>query len=155
MTTAPFDLTFGVGVARAAYEIPLASFIPILAVEDFTRYTIDVAPLQIGTSRNWFRVWAGPKFVYSRFSTVMRLSIPGVSTPDLASFGGNTFYYGGQGGIAFGYRYIFFAVELTLAQISGKGEARTAALPGGEPTARDANLDGFIIYPTFGLIGEF
>jgi hypothetical protein len=155
--TGPLDLTIGAGVARAAYEIPLASYIPILAVDDFTRWTIDLTPAQIGTSRSWFRVWAAPKFLYSHFSTAMRLSIPAISTPDLATFSGNTFYYGGQGGFALGYRYIFFAFELTLAKISGKGTA-TAMVPssgGNEMIAGDANLDGFVIYPTFGFIGEF
>ena len=87
----------------------------------------------------------------------MRLSVPAVSTPDLATFSGNTIYYGGQGGFALGYRYVFFAFELTLAQISGTGEA-TAMVPGSggmETIAGQAKLDGFVIYPTFGLIGEF
>jgi len=155
--TGPLDLTIGVGVARSAIEIPLSSYIPILEVEDFTRYMIDLTPAQIGTSRSWYRVWLSPRFLYSHFSTAMRLSIPGVSTPDLATFSGNTFYYGGQGGFALGYRYVFFAFELTMAKISGKGTA-TAMVPGSggmETIAGDANLDGFVIYPTFGFIGEF
>jgi hypothetical protein len=155
--TDALDLTIGAGVARAAFEIPLASFIPILEVEDFTRYTVDLAPLQIGTSRSWYRVWASPKFLYSHFSTAMRLSIPGVPAPDLARFEGSTIYYGGQGGFALGYRYVFFAFELTLAGISGNGEATmmTPGSGGTETIARNANLDGFVIYPTFGFIGEF
>lgn len=156
----PFDLTFGIGVARSAYEIPLVDKIPILEVEDFTRYTIDVAPLQIGTSRSWFHVWAGPKFLYSRFSTTLRASIPFVSAVDLASFEGHTIYYGGQGGVALGYRYLFFAVELTMAGISGTANVNVAALPAARdgstnPIARDVDLSGFVIFPTFGLIGEF
>jgi hypothetical protein len=156
--TGPFDLTFGVGVARSTYKIPIASSIPILEVEDFTRYTIDVAPLQIGTSRSWFRLWAGPKFLYSRFSTALRLSIPFVAEMDLASFEGHTIYYGGQGGMAFGYRYLFFAIELTMAGISGTGDVKAAdpARDGSNtPIARSADLSGFVIFPTFGLIGEF
>lgn len=154
----PLDLTIGAGVARAAFEIPLASYIPILEVDDFTRWTFDVAPLQIGTSRSWFRAWGGPKFLYSHFTTALRLSIPGVDTPDLASFEGHTFYYGGQAGIAFGYRYVFFAFELTLAQITGTGTAVTStpARDGSMTSiARDVDLSGFVIYPTFGFIGEF
>jgi hypothetical protein len=87
----------------------------------------------------------------------MRLSIPAVPSPDLATFSGNTFYYGGQGGFALGYRYVFFAFELTLAKVYGKGTA-TAMVPSGggmDIVAGDANLDGFVIYPTFGFIGEF
>ena len=40
----PLDLTVGAGVARASFEIPLASYIPILEVDDFTRWTVDFAP---------------------------------------------------------------------------------------------------------------
>lgn len=154
----PFDWTVGAGIGRAAFEIPLSSYVPILEVQDFTRWTVDVAPLQIGTSRSWYRVWAGPKFLYSRFNTALRLSIPGMPTPDLARFEGHAMYYGGQGGFAVGYRNIFFAVELTLAQISGTGSVTEVSDPGGggtEPIARAANLNGFVIYPTVGLIGEF
>src|SRR5262245_2403890 len=156
--TGPFDLTFGLGVARSAYKIPIASSIPILEVEDFTRYTIDVAPLQIGTSRSWFRLWAGPKFLYSRFSTALRLSIPFIAEIDLASFEGHAIYYGGQAGMAFGYRYLFFAVELTMAGISGTADVKTADLSRDGsmmPVARSADLSGFVIFPTFGLIGQF
>ena len=96
-------------------------------------------------------MWAGPKVVYSRFSTAMRLSIPGgrsrISPPSTA----NTFYYGGQGGVAFGYRYIFFAVELTMAQMFGSAAVTSA--PAG--IARAADLSGLVIYPAFGLMGEF
>lgn len=153
----PFDWTVGVGVARAAFEIPLSSYIPILEVTDFTRWTIDVAPLQIGTSRSWYRVWAGPKFLYSKFSTTMRLTIPGAPMPDIAGFEGHTIYYGGQGGFALGYRNLFFAIELTMAQVTGTGNVTVATDPSGgtEPIARSANLDGLVIYPTFGVIGEF
>jgi hypothetical protein len=154
----PFDWTVGVGVSRAAFAIPLSSYIPILEVQEFTRWTIDLAPLQIGTSRSWYRVWAGPKFLYSQFTTAMRLSIPGNPAPDVAGFDGHTIYYGGQGGFALGYRHLFFAVELTLAQITGTGNVTMLSDPGGggtEPIARSANLSGLVIYPTFGLMGEF
>jgi hypothetical protein len=153
----PFDMTFGAGVARQAVEIPLSDYIPILEVDDFTRYTID-AGLLIGTSRSFFRVWFGPKFLYSHYTTAMRLSIPGVDTPDLASFEGHGIYYGGQGGLAVGYRHIFFAVELTMAELTGTASvtAQTPAQNGsGEPIAASADISGFVIYPTFGLIGEF
>ena len=49
------------------------------------------------------------------------------------------------------------AFELTLAGISGTGTVTTTDPRPGvtEPIARDANLDGFVVYPTFGFIGEF
>jgi hypothetical protein len=153
--TDPLDMTVGAGVSRSAYEIPLASYIPVLEVEDFTRWTVDV-PLQIGTSRSYYRVWGGPKFVYSHFSTAIKLDIPGVDTPDLASFEGRSIYYGGQVGFAIGYKYVFVAFELTLARLSGHANVQTAPDPrNGEALARDLDFSGFIIYPAFGFIGEF
>ena len=69
----------------------------------------------VGTSRAFYRVWAGPKFVYSRFDMGMRLAVPpGASQPDLATFEGHGFYYGGQGGAAIGWKHVFFAFELTI-----------------------------------------
>jgi hypothetical protein len=151
--TGPLDMTIGAGLSYYSYEIPLASYIPVLEVDDFTRWTVDV-PLQIGTSRKYYRVWGGPKFLYSHFSTAIRLSLP--SSPDLATFEGHTLYYGGQVGFAVGYKYVFFAVELTLAGVSGVGDVKTAPDPrNGEAVVHDTNISGFIIYPAVGLIGEF
>ena len=153
--TNPFDMTIGAGISHSSYEIPLASYIPVLEVDDFTRWTVDV-PLQIGTSRSYYRVWGGPKFLYSRFNTAMRLSIPGVDTPDLASFEGHTLYYGGQVGFAIGYKHVFVAFELTMAKVSGHADVETAPDPrDGEAVVHDIDISGFIIYPAFGLIGEF
>jgi len=151
--TGPLDLTLGAGIARAATEIPLGDYIPILEIEDFTRYTVDV-PLQIGTSRSYYRVWGGPKFLYSHYSTAIRMDLP--STPDLATFEGHTWYYGGQVGFAIGYKYVFVAFELTLAGLTGRADVQTAPDPrNGEMLARNVDINGFIIYPAFGLIGEF
>src|SRR4029077_20149910 len=155
----PFDMTLGVGGSRQAVEIPLASNADqILTIDDFTRYTVD-AGLLIGTSRAYYRVWAGPKFVYSRFDMGMRLAVPpGVSQPDLATFSGNGIYYGGQGGIAVGWKYVFFAFELTLAELSGKATVTSILGPrsgGADPIAHDTDVSGFVVYPAFGLIGEF
>jgi len=113
-------------------------------------------PLQIGTSRSYYRVWGGPKFLYSHFNTAIKLDIPGVDTPDIASFEGSSIYYGGQVGFAIGYKYVFVAFELTLAGLSGHANVQTAPDPrNGEALARDLNFSGFIIYPAFGFIGEF
>ena len=145
----PFDLTVGIGVSRSTYKIPLASAIPVLDVDDFTRYTIDT-PILVGTSRSWFRVWAGPRFLYSSFSTAMRLSIPGMTEVEQASFDGHTTYLGGQGGLALGYRHVFFAVELTLVQAFGRAGVTAATVA----EVRPVDYSGFVVYPTFGIIGE-
>jgi len=147
--TGPLDFTVGIGVARSSVEIPLEKVIPILAIDDFTRTTVDL-PILVGTSRNWFRAWAGPRFLYSRFSTALRLTAPGAEA-ELATFKGSATYIGGQGGIALGYKYVFLAFELTMTQMFGSAKAEASSVV--ELTSFD--FSGFIIYPAFGLIGEF
>jgi hypothetical protein len=152
----PFDMTVGAGVSRIATAIPIVSVIPLLDVDDFTRWTGDFG-LQIGTSRGFYRAWVGPRFLYTHFDTAMRLAVPGVSTPDLASFSGHGIYYGGQGGLAIGWKHVFLAFELTVCELSGKATATSyvAQNSNGEPIAADVDISGLVIYPTFGLLGEF
>ena len=145
---APLDLTVGIGLARSAFSIPLADFIPILELDDFTRWTVDV-PILVGTSRSWFRVWAGPKLLWSRFGTALRLSIPRGNT-EHATFEGNATYVGGQAGVAVGYRNLFLGVEMTLAEAFGSASVTATSLP----TVRPVDFTGFVVYPAFGLMGE-
>jgi hypothetical protein len=144
----PFDLVVGVGVARSAYKIPLGEFIPVIEVDDFSRWTIDV-PVTAGTSRSWFRVWAGPKLVYSRFDTAIRLVIPN-ELPEVATFDGHSTFIGGVGGLALGYRHLFLGIELTVGHLSGS----TATALSTAGASRSADLAGTVVYPAFGLMGE-
>jgi len=143
-----FDLTVGAGLSRSAYAIPVGDIIPILQVDDFTRWTVDV-PVLVGTSRSWYRIWAGPKLLWSHFATALRLSIPGGDT-ELASFEGQATYVGGQAGLALGYRHLFFGVELTLAEMFGSASVTATSLP----AVRPVDFSGFVVYPAFGLLGE-
>jgi hypothetical protein len=145
----PFDLSIGIGAARSAYKLPVPEVIPFLEVEDFTRYTFDV-PVLIGTSRSWFRTWIGPRFLFSKFSTAMRLSLPG-ATADLAIFDGSTTYFGGQGGIAVGYKHVFFGIELTVTKMLGSA---SVTLPPDVAAVRPFDFDGFVVYPAFGIMAE-
>jgi hypothetical protein len=147
---APFDMVIGAGVARSSRKIPVEDFIPggILKADDFTRWSIDV-PLLIGTSRSWYRVWAGPKVLHSRFDTALRLTTT-ADGEELATFDGSSTFVGGLGGVAVGYRNLFFGVELTVGQMFGS--AALGSVPGG--IDRSADLSGLVIYPAFGLMGE-
>jgi hypothetical protein len=144
----PFDLVVGAGVARSAYKIPLAEFISVLEVDDFTRWTIDV-PVTVGASRSWFRTWIGPKLVYSRFDTAVRLVIPN-EVPEVVSFDGHSTFIGGVGGVALGYRNLFFGIELTVGRLSGS----TATALSTAGVLRSADVGGTVVYPAFGLMGE-
>jgi hypothetical protein len=146
--TAPCDLTVGVGVARSTYEIPLSDFVPLLEIDDLTRWTLDV-PILVGTSRSWYRVWAGPKLLWSHLDTALRLTVPGADV-ELASFEGHATYAGAQAGIALGYRRVFVAVELTLAEAWGSADVSVTTLP----ELRPVSWSGFVVYPAFAVMGE-
>ena len=147
----PFDAVVGLGLSYSSAGIPMGDVLPVLKVDDFSRWTIDV-PLTIGTSRSWFHAWAGVKVAYTRFETKMHLELPN-NDVSLASFDGGGLYALGQGGFALGYRYVFLAVELTLGELFGHADATVV---GTTPVAgpRSTDLTGFVLYPAVALIGE-
>jgi hypothetical protein len=148
--TGPVDLTVGVGVSRFTYSFPLADQIPVLQLDDFSRWQVDI-PILVGTSRDWFRVWAGPKILLSTFSTQLTLKLPPAER-DLARFDGTASFLGGQGGAAIGYRKLFVAFELTLAEAFGTAHLTVVGL---NPPTHDTKVSSFTIFPSFGLMGEF
>ena len=146
----PLDMVVGAGVARSATSMPVGDAISVVSVDDFTRWTGDLS-LLVGTSRSWFRVWVGPKLVYTHFDTSLRETLS-MNEQELATFVGHGLYYGGQGGLALGYRYLVLAVELTLMELSGSASTSTTTLATG---ARTTDISGFVVYPAFALMGEF
>jgi hypothetical protein len=146
---APFDLTVGVGLSRFAYPLPLSNDLPGLSIDDFSRWQLDI-PILVGTSRDWFRVWGGPKVLLTSFSTQLRLSLP--NDDIVARFDGDASFVGAQGGFAIGYRKLFVAFELTLAE--GFGTAHLTA-PSLSPPTHDTTLSNFVVFPALGFLGEF
>ena len=120
-----------------------------LSLSDFSRWQFDV-PVLIGTSRDWFHVWAGPKVLFTTFSTELKLALPTDTT--LASFDGTATFLCGQGGLALGYRWLFFAFELTLAEAIGTAHLASVGLA---PPTHDTKISSFTIYPSVGVIAEF
>jgi hypothetical protein len=147
------DLTLGLGLGRYVYEFPINDAIPVIHLEDFTRYQIDI-PIILGISGDWYRVWGGPRLLATFYSTELALiysDIPGGGTPEdvRASFSGTGFYAGAQGGVALGYKKVFLAFELTLAEFwtTGKLEAFGETM--------NVELASFVIVPGLALMGEF
>lgn len=147
------DATVGLGLGYFVMGIPPGDALPIVKLEDFTRFQIDV-PLVFGTRGSWYRLWGGPRFMYTHFGTQLNLDIPasGVVTEqkELASFGGNGFYVGAQGGVAVGYKYVFLAFELTVVRLFMNGNLTALQKP-----VVGLDLSSNIVYPAIGLIGEF
>ena len=145
------DASVGVGVGYFLFGLPLSG-LPVLNLDDFSRFQVDV-PLVFGTHGTWYRVWGGPRFMYTYFGTELNLEIPntnGFGKLELASVDGHGFYVGGQGGVAVGYKYVFFGVELTLVELIMRGQLEVLNKP-----VRRLDVDDFIVYPTIGFMGEF
>ncbi len=145
----PFDMTAGIGISRFTYEFPVSDQIPVLEIEDFRRWQLDV-PILIGTARDWMRVWGGPKFAYTWFDTALSLKLDFVHTTEVAEFHGQGAYVGGQAGFAVGWKYVFAAFELTIAEFFGR--AKTTIADGSE---RTTDLAGLIVHPSAGILAEF
>ncbi|MES1206535.1 MAG: hypothetical protein ABUS79_11415 [Pseudomonadota bacterium] len=149
----PFDFVVGLGVARSTASIPFTDEVPALHVDDFSRWSYDL-PLQIGTSRDWFRVWIGPRIMYSRFGTRVTVTLPNNPVEE-ARLDGNALYLGGQGGVAFGYRYAFVGFELTMAGMMGSATASATSTSMLSVPGRSTDISGLVVYPAFSLMGEF
>jgi hypothetical protein len=147
------DLSIGAGVSRYVFDLPVGSILGFVELEDFSRWQFDF-PIQVGKSGDWYRVWGGPRIMLTTFSTALKMDLPAVTgypgEVEVASFSGTGAYIGGQGGVAFGYKHVFFAVELTLAQLFSGGELNALG-----QKALEVDLDSFIVYPAFGLMLEF
>jgi len=141
------DLSVGLGVARMAYEFPVNDILGLVTIEDFVRYQFDL-PLLLGISGDFYRLWGGPKLLITSFGTSIKLDIPAIKTTELAKFDGRATYVGGQIGAALGYKKVFVAFELTLAQLFGN--ATTTILD----KEHKSTLGSFIVHPSFGLMIE-
>jgi len=150
--TGPFDMSAGIGISRFTYALPLSDYIPVLKMDDFTRWQIDV-PLLIGMQNRFFRFWAGPRFVATFFDTRLTLELPSGESPVLAAMSGNAYYVGGQSGIGLGYRWIFLAFELTVTEMMGHAQVSAPLIT--DMPSRTLDLSGLVIYPSIGLMGEF
>jgi hypothetical protein len=146
--TGPFDMTVGLGVARFTYQFPLSDQIPVLKLDDFSRWQIDV-PLLIGTAHDFFRVWIGPKLLMTWFETQLTLDIP--QQISVARFDGHATYLGGQGGLALGYKHAFVAFELTIAEAYGTA---TASITNFAQASHTTSISTLIVYPSVGLMLE-
>jgi hypothetical protein len=147
------DLTVGLGVSRFKYEFPIHEIIgDILRLEDFTRWSLDV-PILVGKHASWYRLWGGPRLVFSRFDAGLRLNLPAAAGAPaetvVASVDGGATFAGGQGGVAIGYAHLFLGFELTIVQLISTGHLQLAN------QRQDADLGGLIIYPGVALMGEF
>lgn len=152
----PLAGSVGIGVSRYVFSLGVPGYLaPIVDVDDFTRYDVDV-PVLFGVSHDIYHVWGGPKLVASfmsagidvctQFDTAERECGERAS----ATLDGNAFYFAGQLGGAVGYKHVWIGAELTMAYVTGDaaGTLRTADVN----EKKTYSFDDVILYPVVGLI---
>lgn len=148
-TGGPCDLVVGLGLSRSSQSVAVDEVLQVVSVDDVTRWTLDI-PLLAGTGRSWYRAWIGPKVLFSSLSTGVRLDLAQGEVV-AANFSGRALYYGGQAGVAIGYRNVFLAFELTVARLAGAAHVVDGT---SEFLNHSVDLTGTAIYPAIGLIGQ-
>ena len=147
-----WDVTIGLGIQRFGFALPIDEVIPIVRLENFSRYNFDL-PLVAGRRGDFYRIWGGPRLVLSRYGAELALRAPeqagSVANEELASVEGQGAYIGLQGGAALGYKMLFLAFELTVVRLLGS--ARLQAFG----TDSDIDTGTWLIYPGLALLGEW
>jgi hypothetical protein len=147
------DGTLALGGGHYTYEFPLSSDIPLLKVEDFSRWQLDASFL-IGKHGTWYRFWGGPRIMLSFYGTEMKFEQPAIPSLNVdehnvvASLDGSATYLGGQTGVAFGYKWVFIGFELTVAKFW------TSASLELQDRKTDLDIDSVIVYPGLALMFE-
>jgi hypothetical protein len=149
----------GLGVSRYVFSLGVPSYLkPIVDVDDFTRYDIDV-PVLFGASHEVFHVWGGPKLVASFMSagidvcTQIDTDSKECTERSKASIDGRAFYLAGQAGGAIGYKYVWVAAELTAAYVDVQATAKIQS--GDIDEKRRFQFGDVILYPLVGVIVRY
>jgi hypothetical protein len=153
------DLTVGAGLARSLWVPQIDSDSctgTCVHMDSFERWDADASAV-IGRHANWYRWWAGPRFLFSTVSEALTLTTPSFINepgvpPTLSVTGavsGQGFYAGACAGVALGYRSFFVGPELTILQLLGS--ANVSALG----TTTNATLNNLVLVPAFAVMGEF
>jgi hypothetical protein len=119
----------------------------VVKVTDMTRFDGQLFA-QLGREwGEWGRLWFGAKGIYAHYDVELdtsRLQLEEAMLERL-EFGGHMFYAGGFVGLALGFRYVFFVMELTglytVADVTIFDETR--------------NMSGPVLVPSWGFRGNF
>ena len=114
-----YDMSLGVGVSRHFFSSPVLDVLEVVKMGEFSRYDVEV-PLYL--SADWgdiFKLYAAPKYIYSRTRLDARLvnyaeqgkPVSGFDATLPATVGSH--FVGSTLGIAVGYRYVHLYAEVT------------------------------------------
>lgn len=114
-----FDMALGVAVARHSFKSKVLDLLKIVDIDDFSRYDVEV-PLYISSEAGGiFKLYAAPKYVYSRTRLDQKLVDFSQQGKDVSGFDVslpsrvNSHFVGSTAGAALGYKYVHLYAELT------------------------------------------
>ena len=144
-------LSLGFGIGRALFTPPVHSVFDSVTVDDFSRWNLDL-PVAVGRHGSWYRVWGGPRLLWSRVSQTMTLTLRDFGAPQpiraTGTVSGQALYVGGYAGAALGYKSFFVGPELTVTYLLGS--AQVDAFGGRD----DISVGSLVVYPAFAVMGE-
>jgi hypothetical protein len=137
----------GLGLGYYAFSVPTPSFVErVVRLSDYRRFELDV-PLLFGWSTDIWRVWTGPKLVFTTYGIDATLAAPMANA--VASARGVQTFLAAQIGGALGFRHGWVVLELTVAY--GLGGADIEVLGS---RVIEVSTNDLVIYPALGLLLE-
>jgi hypothetical protein len=145
------DLSIGLGLGHALFTPPVHNVFADVTVDDFSRWNIDV-PVALGRHGSWYRVWGGPRLLWSHVSQSMTLTLRDLATSQeirtSGTVSGSALYVGGYAGAALGYRSFFVGPELTVTYLFGSADVNAFGSPS------TVSIGSWVVYPAFAVMGE-
>jgi hypothetical protein len=142
-----YDLALGVGVSRHHFRGPVIEALQVVEIDDFERWDLEV-PLYVSMDLgDIFKLYAAPKYIYSRTSLDQKLVDYAQLGKDVTGFDialpaeVDSHFYGASAGFALGYKFVHLYAELT----AGYTHCRPVLFG----QARD--LGGVTLYPSLGI----
>jgi hypothetical protein len=142
-----FDMALGLAGARHSFKSPVLDVLKIVQVDDFSRWDVEV-PLYVSFDfGDIFRLYAAPKYIYSRTSLDERLVAAAQQGQDVTGFDVslpakvNSHFIGSSFGLSLGYKYVHVFAELTGGYTSCKPFL----------FGQERNLGGATFYPAIGI----
>lgn len=142
-----YDLALGVGYSRHIFKSPVLDALEIVQVDEFSRWDLEVPVYLSMDLGDIFKVYAAPKYIYSRTSLDSRLVDVSREGQDVSGFDLSlpaevtSHFYGASVGFALGYKYVHLFAELT----GGYTDCRPVVF------GQRRDLGGVTLYPSIGI----
>ncbi len=148
--------SIGLGASVYLYGFPVQQFTDSVSLTSFARQELDI-PISFGFSGRYGHIWLGPKMVLSRYDADVAACTQGntstCTTTANVAVAGTAAYFGGQLGLAVGYRQYWIAAELTLMHIQTNATVDIAMNSMSASTTFASG--GLVVVPALAFLGWF